>query len=118
MRAKVPRLSGNCECHITDHLRFKNADECPRYSNTLLVSLNNRIYFRDQVPGSSGGADSSRLTISSRVRATGMGAIPFTTGRGETELRTPIEVFKLETTTTGDLERGKGDTASFNSDPR
>lgn len=23
------------------------ADECSRYSNTLLVSLNNRIYFRD-----------------------------------------------------------------------
>ncbi|KAN0140960.1 hypothetical protein V8E53_001404 [Lactarius tabidus] len=88
------------------------------YSNTLLVSLNNRIYFRDQVAGSSsGGPDSSHLTISSRARATGMGSIPFTTGRGETDLRTPLEVFKLETTTTCDLERGKGDTASFNSDP-
>jgi len=87
------------------------------YSNTLLVSLNNRIYFRDQVSGSSGDGETSRITIGSRVRATGMGSIHFSTGKGETQLRTPIEVYKLETTTTtGDLESGKGDSASINSD--
>ncbi|KAH9030971.1 hypothetical protein EDB84DRAFT_184460 [Lactarius hengduanensis] len=72
------------------------------YSNSLLVSLNNRIYFRDRVSGSSGAADTSGHTVSSRLRG-------------------PIEVFKLETTTTsntGDLENGKGaDSASINSDP-
>jgi len=91
------------------------------YSNTLLVSLNNRIYFRDHVAGSSGDADTSRNTISSRVRATGMGgmgSIHFSHGRGESQLRTPLEVYKLETTTTtGDLEHGKGDSASIGSDP-
>ncbi|KAH9071164.1 hypothetical protein EDB83DRAFT_2673882 [Lactarius deliciosus] len=73
------------------------------YSNSLLVSLNNRIYFRDRVvSGSSGAGENSGLTASSRLRG-------------------PIEVFKLETTTTsntGDLENGKGaDSASINSDP-
>ena len=83
------------------------------------MSLNNRIYFRDQVSGSSGDADTSRLTVTSRVRATGMGSIHYTTGRGEAQLRTPLEVFKLETTTTTrDLENAKGDSASLNSDPR
>jgi hypothetical protein len=87
------------------------------YSNTLLVSLNNRIYFRDQVSGSSRDADTSRITISSRIRAAGLGSIHLSPTRGKAELRTPIEVFKLETTTTtGDLENGKGDTASINSD--
>ena len=77
------------------------------------MSLNNRIYFRDQVAGSSGGSNSLRLTAGSRVRASGMGSIPFTTGRSETELRTPLAVFQLKTTTTGDLENV---TASLNSD--
>ncbi|KAH8995366.1 hypothetical protein EDB92DRAFT_1970630 [Lactarius akahatsu] len=89
------------------------------YSNSLLVSLNNRIYFRDRVSGSSGGGESSRLTVSSRVRD-GMASIHLP--RGEPQSRGPIEVFKLETTTTsntGDLENGKGaDSASINSDPR
>jgi hypothetical protein len=97
----------------------QNVDERPRYSNTLLVSLNNRIYFRDQVSGSSRDADTSRITISSRIRAAGLGSIHLSPTRGKAELRTPIEVFKLETTTTtGDLENGKGDTASINSDHR
>ncbi|KAH8989187.1 hypothetical protein EDB86DRAFT_1931382 [Lactarius hatsudake] len=88
------------------------------YSNSLLVSLNNRIYFRDRVSGSSGAGDTSGLTASSRARD-GIASIHFS--RGETQLRGPIEVFKLETTTTsntGDLENGKGaDSASVNSDP-
>ncbi|KAH9027005.1 hypothetical protein EDB85DRAFT_1971790 [Lactarius pseudohatsudake] len=88
------------------------------YSNSLLVSLNNRIYFRDRVSGSSGAGDPSGHTASSRVRD-GMASIHFS--RGETQLQGPIEVFKLETTTTsnpGDLENGKGaDSASINSDP-
>lgn len=44
---------------------WTNADKCYRYSNTLLVSLNNRIYFRDHShPEGSGNTrcyvDSSR----------------------------------------------------------
>ena len=78
------------------------------------MSLNNRIYFRGQVAGSSGGANSLHITVGSRVRASGMGSTPFTTGRDEAELRTPLAVFKLETKTiTRDLENG---TASLNSD--
>ncbi|KAI9446122.1 hypothetical protein H4582DRAFT_531261 [Lactarius indigo] len=87
------------------------------YSNTLLVSLNNRIYFRDHVSGSSGDGDTSRLTVSSRARNNGITSI---FSRGEPQLRAPVEVFKLETTTTSnarDLEHGKGDSASINSDP-
>ena len=81
------------------------------------MSLNNRIYFRDQVSGPSGDGETSRVTVSSRVRAGGMRSIHFSTGRGENQLRVPIEVYKLQhTTTTGDLESGNGDSASINSE--
>jgi hypothetical protein len=44
------RLSGNCERYIILSAS-QNAEKCARYSNTLLVSLNNRIYFREhQLP--------------------------------------------------------------------
>lgn len=49
---------------------WTNADEHSRYSNTLLVSLNNRIYFRDHSPGGSGNTRSyvdSRRTYPSAV---------------------------------------------------
>ena len=45
----------------------QNADKWVRYSNTLLVSLNNRIYFREHQPPEHG--DSAYLTVSDRVRA-------------------------------------------------
>ncbi|KAI9454999.1 hypothetical protein BJY52DRAFT_692047 [Lactarius psammicola] len=87
------------------------------YSNTLLVSLNNRIYFRDHVSGSSGDGDTSRLTVTSRVRTAGITSIHFS--RTEPQSRAPLEVYKLETTTnTRDLEHTKDDSASINSDPR
>ncbi len=46
----------------------QNAETYLRYSNTLLVSLNNRIYFREQQ--SSGRSNSADLSVSKRVRAT------------------------------------------------
>ncbi|KAI9451312.1 hypothetical protein BJY52DRAFT_120707 [Lactarius psammicola] len=46
------------------------------YSNTLLVSFNNRIYFRGhQLPGN---GDSTHLTVSGRVRATALPSLSFT----------------------------------------
>ena len=83
----------------------------PRYSNTLLVSLNNRIYFRDHSASvSSGDRDASDLAITSRVRT----APSHFSG---VEARSPIlEVFKLETVSQRrDLEHGGS--ASINSDP-
>jgi hypothetical protein len=44
------------------HVRA-NADECSRYSNTLLVSLNNRIYFRDHP--FTGGSGNTRCFVDS-----------------------------------------------------
>jgi hypothetical protein len=46
VRGKELGLLGNCDCDVVLEVRA-NADESSRYSNTLLVSLNNRIYFRD-----------------------------------------------------------------------
>jgi len=80
------------------------------YSNTLLVSLNNRIYFRDHSGSSRDGA-----IITSRLRAAGRESIPFSSAG--TKLRSPVEVFKLETTFhTKDLENGKGGSAIINYD--
>jgi hypothetical protein len=57
------RFSGNCESHIIPSAS-QNAEKCDRYSNTLLVSLNNRIYFREhQLPEH---GDSVHLPVSDR----------------------------------------------------
>ena len=45
MRKLEPESSENCDQVVFEV--WTNADERSRYSNTLLVSLNNRIYFRD-----------------------------------------------------------------------
>jgi hypothetical protein len=63
MRKLEPESSENCDQVVLEV--WTNADERSRYSNTLLVSLNNRIYFRDHsYPGGNGNTqcyiDSSR----------------------------------------------------------
>ncbi|KAI9445949.1 hypothetical protein H4582DRAFT_2069312 [Lactarius indigo] len=80
------------------------------YSNTLLVSLNNRIYFREHKPP--GHGDSAYLTVSNRVRATALSsgspcfAIPESqsrTSRGDNPQLCTISL-------TVGLDEGKGET--------
>ena len=93
-----------------------NADKRPRYSNTLLVSLNNRIYFRDR-SGSSRGGDTTHSTVASRVCTTGISSVDFSSA--ERQSRSHVEVIKLESFHTRDLKNGEGDSASINiPDPR
>ncbi|KAH9032050.1 hypothetical protein EDB85DRAFT_2238161 [Lactarius pseudohatsudake] len=77
------------------------------YSNTLLVSLNNRIYFRDhQAPEHS---DNACITVSVRVHATARSSISFAVP--EPQPRTPTgDDFGLCTTfQTVEPDKGRGD---------
>ena len=55
----------------------KNVDICVRYSNTLLVSLNNRIYFREHQPPSHDDGAPSCLAVSNRGCATVLSSLSF-----------------------------------------
>jgi hypothetical protein len=79
--AKELRLSGNCERH-TILCANKNANKCGRYSNTLLVSLNNRIYFREHQPGY---GDSACLEVSDRIRAMALSSFNFVVPEPQTQ---------------------------------
>ncbi|KAI9451309.1 hypothetical protein BJY52DRAFT_120522 [Lactarius psammicola] len=77
------------------------------YSNTLLVSLNNRIYFREHQPPEHG--DSAYLTVSDRVCTTAVTppcfAIP------EPQLRESRgDIFSIYTTSRTDNGKGSDDT--------
>jgi hypothetical protein len=61
--ADMAKDSGNCERHIVPSVT-QGTDKCARYSNTLLVSLNNRIYFREHQPP--GHGDSGHLPVTDR----------------------------------------------------
>ncbi|KAH9009655.1 hypothetical protein EDB84DRAFT_1170099 [Lactarius hengduanensis] len=77
------------------------------YSNTLLVSLNNRIYFRDhQAPEHS---DNACITVSVRVHSTARSSISFAVP--EPQPRTPTgDDFGLCTTSqTVEPDKGRGD---------
>ena len=99
------RLLGKCERCITPRAR-QTTDRCVRYANTLLVNLNNRIYFRDHQPP--GVGDSADFIPSDRVCAT-----------AQTSLRFAIpepDSFQLHTITpTVDLGIGEGDDTMVNS---
>ncbi|KAH8984046.1 hypothetical protein EDB92DRAFT_2036814 [Lactarius akahatsu] len=77
------------------------------YSNTLLVSLNNRIYFREHKPP--GHGDSAFLTVTDGVRATALSSSRFAVP--EPQLRTPISNNSQLCTIsqTVDLDSGDGD---------
>jgi len=49
LRNLEPESSENCDQFVLEV--WTDADERSRYSNTLLVSLNNRVYFRDHSRG-------------------------------------------------------------------
>ena len=69
---KELRLSENCKRRLI-LCASRSADECGRYSNTLLVNLNNRIYFREHDPPGLG--DSACLTVSNRIRAMALSSL-------------------------------------------
>jgi hypothetical protein len=81
-----------------------------RYSNTLLVSLNNRIYFRDH-PSCGSHVDSGHVVESDQIRRSAVASLHFSTqGRPSTRTDTTDDGFKLHPIShTIDLERGKGD---------
>ncbi|KAH9177724.1 hypothetical protein EDB89DRAFT_1432777 [Lactarius sanguifluus] len=85
------------------------------YSNTLLVTLNNRIYFRDHRPPEHG--DSARVTFSERVRATAMTSLSFVGADPQSQASTG-DSFKLGAISqTVSLEKQKGDAVSTSSQP-
>ncbi|KAH8998242.1 hypothetical protein EDB86DRAFT_3149034 [Lactarius hatsudake] len=88
------------------------------YSNTLLVSLNNRIYFRERKPPVHG--DSACLTVSDRVRATTLSSGSFRFAVPESQSRTPTgDNSQLCTIAaqTVELGEGKGDDTSIRWSP-
>ncbi|KAH9042555.1 hypothetical protein EDB85DRAFT_1074197 [Lactarius pseudohatsudake] len=85
------------------------------YSNTLLVTLNNRIYFRDHRQPEHG--DSARVTFSGRVRATALTSLSFVGADPQSQASTG-DSFKLDTISqTVGLEKQKGDAVSTSSQP-
>ncbi|KAI9451315.1 hypothetical protein BJY52DRAFT_1353063 [Lactarius psammicola] len=85
------------------------------YSNTLLVSFNNRIYFREhQLPEH---GESAFLTVSGRVRATALSSFCFAVP--EPQLRTStLDNPQLCTIgQTVELDGGKGDDTSTDWSP-
>ncbi|KAH9171429.1 hypothetical protein EDB89DRAFT_2243421 [Lactarius sanguifluus] len=94
----------------TTHTRLLSVDKCVRYSNTLLVSLNNRIYFREHQPPEHG--DSTSLTVSDGVRATALSSLRFAVT--EPQSRTPTsDNFQLYTIAQI-VNKGIGDDTSTN----
>ncbi|KAI9439212.1 hypothetical protein H4582DRAFT_1947678 [Lactarius indigo] len=85
------------------------------YSNTLMVTLNNRVYFRDHPPPQL--ADSARFAASGRVRAaTTLTSLSFAVDP-QSQASTG-ESFKLDTISQSvDLEKQKSDAASTSSQP-
>src|SRR6266404_6914483 len=61
------RSSEKCEWYMTCAVCKQNANIYVRYANTLLVSLNNRIYFRERRPVT---ANSTFFAIPDRVHGT------------------------------------------------
>jgi hypothetical protein len=94
-----------------------SSHESFRYSNTLLVSLNNRIYFRDHP--ASAVVDSGLVVDSDQARRSAVASLHFSQGPPPLHTNTIDEGFKLHTISrTMDLEKGKGDAVSISSGPR
>ncbi|KAH9019180.1 hypothetical protein EDB85DRAFT_2009461, partial [Lactarius pseudohatsudake] len=82
------------------------------YSNTLLVSLNNRIYFRDRQSSERG--DNASILDSDQLRATTVTSLHFV-GTGPRSQAPTDDSFQLSTSTqTVELNRRKGDDTSIN----
>jgi hypothetical protein len=84
-----------------------------------MVSLNNRIYFRDQ-PSPGLHIDGSHGVESDPSRGTGIASFQLSPIRSHVHRTMPDDSYKLNTIShTIDLEKGsKGDAVSISSDPR
>ena len=92
-----------------------NAHTRPRYSNTLLVTLNNRIYFRDHTPGHDDSAHIPKSGPGSFL--TMLTSLGFARA-GPQSQASPDSSFKLNTISrTTDPEKQNGDAASTTSQP-
>ncbi|KAI9467407.1 hypothetical protein BJY52DRAFT_1182849 [Lactarius psammicola] len=80
------------------------------YSNTLLVSLNNRIYFRDHKPP--GYGDSTYPTVSDGVRATAPSSLHFAVPEPQPQTPTDDNLQLYTIAQTVELDEGKGDDTS------
>ena len=80
--AKELRSSGNCERFFM-RCASQNSYKRVRYSNTLLVSLNNRIYFREHRLPEHGY--SAFLAVSDRVRALAVSSLSFAVPESQTQ---------------------------------
>ncbi len=110
--------------NVTDILYatvWENAHKSSRYSNTLLVSLNNRIYFRDH---STSGVhvdtdhyvdtgDQFHRSATTSLHFAQVGSPTHTTARGDN-----IKLNTVSHTIGFDFEKGKGDAVSICSDPK
>jgi len=101
---------------VTDILKhnrmWKILTRVHRYTNTLFVSLNNRIYFRDHLP-------SGVQITSDPVVGSDQSPRHFTPVVSTTRTTTRDDNYALKTIShTIDLETGKSDTVSISSDPR
>jgi len=88
------------------------------YSNTLMVSLNNRIYFRDQPPAGL-HVDTDHVVGSDPSRGSAIASFQLSPIRSHTHRTIPGDSYKLNTLShTIDLEKGsKSDAGSISSDP-
>src|SRR5260221_5498487 len=96
-----------------------------RYTNTLMVSLNNRIYFRDHRTAATAGVDvdSDHIVESDQFHHSTRALFRFSQAGSPAHSTAIGDSFKLDTIshTMIDLEKeGKGDahTVSVSSDPR
>ena len=106
---KELRLSGKCNEHFPLWL-YGHAHESSRYTNTLLVSLNNRIYFRDH-PSPGVHVDTSHFDQGHRSAMT---SLHFAQVGSHTHTTTLGDGYKVKTTShTTDPEKGKGDNDSI-----
>ena len=106
---KELRLLGNCEWHSIP-FASQNADKCVRYSNTLLVSLNNCIYFCEHQPPEHG--DMSCIVVSDWFRTTAPSLLRFAVPEPQTQVSkgviSPLHLISWP----GNLDHIKGDNTS------
>jgi hypothetical protein len=111
--AKELRSSGKCNGLFLTRPCRQNAHEGSRYSNTLLVSLNNRIYFRDH-PSPGAHVDTNLEQCHRSVMAS-LHFAQVTTHANNATLGDSYKAKNMDYTI--DPEKGKADTCSIRSNP-
>lgn len=95
----------------------ENAHKYSRYANTLLVSLNNRIYFREHGSSVLYYSSGNHVVEPDEPSHLEAASVHFHQVRQPPRTTTISNSFKLDTMPhTVELGRGKGDVSSINSD--